>query len=356
GPLHFSSEEGVLACEHCESTFTVPEVEELYREKDESAAEAFRKANENPTEAEWDASDITEDWGEEAEHMRAYTCPSCGAQLICDDTTAATSCPYCDNPTIVPGQFDGALRPDYVIPFKLDKKAAIAALKEHYKKRPFLPRAFSDRNHLEEIRGVYVPFWLFDGEAEADFAFHAANSITHREGDYRVTNTSHFDVRRSGVITFEKVPADASRAMDDDYMDSLEPYDYAELTKFSTAYLPGYLANRYDVSVEENTQRAGRRVVNTAEAIMRGDVSGYAMVSTTRNDVYVRGGKVHYALLPVWILNTNWAGKHFVFAMNGQTGKLVGDLPVSKGRFWGLCAAITAGLGVISSALFLLLR
>ena len=104
----------------------------------------------------------------------------------------AYSCPSCGNNTIVPGQFGGTMKPDYVIPFKLDKKAAVAALKKHYSKKFFLPRAFSSGNHLEEIQGIYVPFWLFDASAEADCRFHATRSHTHHEGDYRVTVIEHF--------------------------------------------------------------------------------------------------------------------------------------------------------------------
>ena len=142
--------------------------------------------------------------GADGEGMKAYSCPSCGAELICEATTAATSCPYCGNNTIVPGQFGGTMKPDYVIPFKLDKKAAVAALKKHYSKKFFLPRAFSSGNHLEEVQGIYVPFWLFDAGAEADCRFHATRSHTHTDGDYRVTVTEHFDVRRSGTMEFER--------------------------------------------------------------------------------------------------------------------------------------------------------
>ena len=76
-------------------------------------------------------------------------CDYCGAQLICDATTAATSCPYCGNPTVVPGQFAGTLKPDFVIPFKLSREDAIQRLKQHYKGKVFLPKSFSSENHLQ---------------------------------------------------------------------------------------------------------------------------------------------------------------------------------------------------------------
>lgn len=121
GPLRFDSATGKLQCDFCGSSYEVAEIEKLYAEKDAQAAGAFRQAEEQAAaDGEW-ASASGSDWGADAEKLRVYSCPSCGAELICDETTSATSCPYCGNNTIVPGQFSGALKPDYVLPFKLDR-------------------------------------------------------------------------------------------------------------------------------------------------------------------------------------------------------------------------------------------
>ena len=365
GPLHFSSETGKLACEYCGSSFEVAEIEALYAEKEKKAAAAQQEVQEQAEAAggssdasgdgsDWDTSGLSEDWGEESGAMRAYSCPSCGAELICDETTAATACPYCGNPTVVPGQFSGALRPDFIVPFKLSKEDAVKALKSHYKGKFFLPKSFTGENHVQEIRGIYVPFWMFDGEAEGDAHYEAARSRTYRSGDYEITETKHYDVYRAGAVTFEKVPVDASSKMPDGHMDSIEPYDYKELKPFSTAYLPGFLADKFDVTVEQSRQRADQRCEGTLASALRGTVKRYDLCVLRDSSVHLRRGKVHYALMPVWMLNTKWHGKDFLFAMNGQTGKLVGDLPVSWGKFWGLFAAIAVPLSVISSALVLL--
>jgi hypothetical protein len=269
-------------------------------------------------------------------------------------TTAATSCPYCGNPTVVPGRFSGTLRPNYIIPFKMDKEAAIVALRHHYRGKPFLPGSFRKDNHLQEIKGIYVPFWLFDGEADADITFHTTRSHMHREGDYEVTVTEHYDVRRAGKVTFEKIPVDASTKMPDDHMDSIEPYDYTELCPFSTAYLPGYLADKYDVSPEDSARRADERACRSAVACLADTVRGYQTCSPTYQDVALRRGRVQYALLPVWLLNTKWNGKNYLFAMNGQTGRLTGDLPVSRGRFWACFAGIAVPLAAILALIMFL--
>lgn len=353
-PLHFSEETGRLECDYCGSSFSVEEMESRSAEKEQQAAEAFEKAAaEAKADAkDWDGPDAQDSWGEAGTHLKTYSCPSCGAELICDEATAATSCPYCGNNAIIPGQFRGALKPELVIPFQIGKDEAVKALKAHYKGKPFLPKSFSDENHIQEIKGIYVPFWLFDGQAEADVSFAATRSTVMVTGRERITTTRHFDVRRAGTVSFEKIPVDASKKMPDDYMDSLEPFRYDAMVPFSTAYLPGFFADIPDVSIEECNLRAELRATDTAVESMSRQVSGYETCIPTRKDAQLRRGKVRCALLPVWLLSTQWEGQNFLFAMNGQTGKMVSDLPVSKKRYWawwgGLTAGITAALAVIT--------
>ena len=366
GPLHYSAKSGKLECDYCGSSFDVAEIEALYARKEAEAAAAKQAADAKAEAAQaakaeaaeaaaasggWDTSDLSRDWGAEADGLRVYSCPSCGAELICDQSTAATACPYCGNPAIVPGQFSGALRPDYILPFRLSKDDAVQALRAHYKGKPFLPRSFTSVNHIEQIQGVYVPFWLFDGGAEGAASYRASNTNVYETGDYEITETRHYHVVRAGSLAFEKIPVDASSKMPDDHMDSIEPFDYAQLRPFSTAYLPGYLADKYDVTIDDSRDRADTRCRETLAQALRDTVTGYGACVTEREDVALRRGKVHYALLPVWMLSTKWRGQDFLFAMNGQTGKLVGDLPTDRGRFWGMFAAIAAPLTVALTAI-----
>ena len=364
GPLHFGEKSGRLECDYCGSTFEVEAIEALYDDAERKAAAADEAAEKkrreeaaeqkNLAEEGWDFSALGDDWGPDGEKMRAYTCPSCGAELICDETTAATSCPYCGNPTVVPGRFSGTLKPDYVIPFKLSKEQAVSALKNHYKGKFFHPKAFSDQNHLEEIKGVYVPFWLFDGEVRADLLFEGTRSFAVKHKDHILTTTEHYDVRRAGSMEFKMIPADASGRMPDEYMDSLEPFDYSELKPFSTAYMPGFFADKYDVSAEDCAERADTRAKNTAFELLRNDAAaGYQGCIVKSKALAMERAGVKYAMLPVWLLSTRWNGKNYLFAMNGQTGKLIGDLPVSSGKFWGLFAGITLALALVMALLVL---
>lgn len=331
GPLHFAGGSGNMECEYCGSVFSVDEIEKMYEEKNESAEKAMAGAAEKAAKAADEGWELPEEQMA-ADGLKAYNCPSCGAELICEDTVAASSCPYCGNPTVVPGQFSGMLKPDYVIPFKMDQNAAVDALKKHYGNRFLLPKTFKDQNHLQEVKGVYVPFWLYDGVTQGTCIFEAEIDEKHDRGDEEITITKHYHVEREGGLAFEKIPADASTKMPDDLMDSIEPYDYSELKEFKKAYLTGYLADKYDVTAEENEERALARAKASTVRAMLDDVNerDYSSVSTKSSNIGVDEGKVSYAMMPVYLLSTKWNGQNFLFAMNGQTGKMVGDLPTDK--------------------------
>ena len=191
---------------------------------------------------------------------------------------AATSCPFCGNPVVLMGQFKGDLRPDYIIPFKLDKKAAKAGFEKHLSGKRLLPKVFKSQNHIEEIKGVYVPFWLFDTDAKAKIRYRATTVRTWSDSEYDYTETSHFMVHRGGSIGFERVPVDGSSKMADDLMESIEPYNFEDAVDFQTAYLAGYMADKYDVTAEQSIERANERVKQSTEDVFADTVTGYATV------------------------------------------------------------------------------
>ena len=270
--------------------------------------------------------------GSETEGLRAFNCPACGAQLMVDQVTAVTSCPYCGNNAVVPGQLSDVLKPDYIIPFKLDRDAAIAALKQYYGGKPLLPDSFTANNHIEEVQGVYVPFWLYTGTATGDANFDARNIRTWSDSRNQYTDTDHFDLHRVAKMDFDLVPVDGSTKMPDAHMDAIEPFDYSELVPFSVGYLPGYITDRYDLDVEQCDERARTRVENTCVSELQGTATGYMEVILSNASTNTQWTNIAYALLPVWMLHTKWNGQDYLFAMNGQTGKLIGDLPVDNGK------------------------
>lgn len=331
GVLEFDSASQQMKCPYCDSVFSV----EALQSKDE--------ALENTVDGQWQPPETTFDESETA-NMGVYTCKSCGGEIVADETIGATHCPYCDNPVVLTGRFAGDLKPDLVLPFKLDKAAAKAALKQHMSGKRLLPRAFSTDSHLDEVKGVYVPVWLYDAKAHASLSLDATKSATHDEGTERITETEHFTLRRVGDLRFESVPADGSSKLPDEMMESLEPFELSEAKPFQTAYLSGYLADRYDVDAARCESRAKERIRRSTEDAFLRTVTGYDSVEARVCQIRTTENRVRYALYPVWLLNTTWQGEHYQFAMNGQTGKFVGDMPIDKSLYWKLRVAWAAGI------------
>ena len=386
GPLHFGAGSGKLECEYCGSSYEVAEVEAFYARKAAAAsvltcpackaelncdtgekeatcpgcgaefeveallAYAARKEEKKPDNMTWDTQAGGQWQQGETDGLRVYSCKTCGGEIVTDETTGATACPYCGNPVVLTGQFAGSLKPDLVIPFQVDKKAAIAALNNHYKGKRLLPKVFKDQNHIEEVKGLYVPVWLFDADADAQVEYEATKVRTWSDSDYDYTETRHYAVIRGGTLGFADVPVDGSTKMDDTLMESIEPFDISGAVPFQAAYLPGYLADKYDVDADASIGRANERIKQSTEDAFRSTVVGYTSVTTVDSNVRLENGRARYALFPVWILNTQWKGQKFTFAINGQTGKIAGDLPMDKGLFWKYLLTVSGAVAALAFA------
>ncbi|MBQ7060603.1 MAG: hypothetical protein IJM85_02350 [Clostridia bacterium] len=332
GAIAFDSGIQKMKCPYCDTEF---EMESL-------AAYDNVLNNQKPDSMNWN-TDAGTDWQPgETEGMRIYICQSCGGQIVGDENMTATSCPFCGNPVVVAGNVSGLLKPDLVIPFKLDKEAAKRALNEHLQGKRLLPKVFKDQNHIDEIKGIYVPYWVFNADADADMRYRATRTTSWRDRDYIYTETRHYSVLRSGSLGFEAVPVDGSQKIPNDLMESIEPFDIHEAVDFQTAYLAGYLADKYDVTAEDSIERANERIKKSTEAVFATTVSDYMSVVPEASSIRLSNAEAKYALYPVWLLNTTWKDKQYTFAMNGQTGKFVGDLPADKAAsrkwFWLLTA------------------
>ena len=348
GAIEFDAQAQKMKCPYCDTEFEMEELQAY-------AAEQENMPQENMT---WDTAAGTEWQPGEEEGLRVYTCKTCGGEIVADETTGASECPFCGNPVIMTGQFAGDLKPDLVIPFKVDKKGAIAALNNHYKGKLLLPKVFKDQNHIKEVKGLYVPVWLFDTDADAYVQYKATRDRVWSDSEYHYTETSHYAVTRAGFIGFENVPVDGSTKMDDALMESIEPFDISEAVDFQTAYLSGFLADKYDVDAEASVERANQRIKQSTEDAFAATVQGYTSVIPVNSTINLQNGRARYALYPVWILNTQWRGKKFTFGINGQTGKIAGDLPMDKSAFWtwllGVTGAVTAAAFALSYLFWLL--
>ncbi|MBQ9263561.1 MAG: hypothetical protein IJ189_05040, partial [Clostridia bacterium] len=255
-----------LDCPSCGNSFPVETIQEI---------DAIQVENTTDEQMAWNQPEESSFSAQENSHLKAYRCEACGAEILADETTAATECVYCGNPTILPGVLTGAYRPDGVIPFKKTKKDAQQAFQRHCRGKKLLPKGFADRSRVEKITGVYVPFWLFECEAEADVTYNAKRVTVSRQGNYQVTSTAHYLVRRGGHVGFQQVPVDGSSKMEDAMMESIEPYDGSAIEGFTVAYLSGYQAQRHDVDASTCQPRANERIRQTVASLMNNTVKGY---------------------------------------------------------------------------------
>ena len=334
--LVFGQDVQQMKCEYCDNVFDLDTLKTC-NEADTAG---------NTQEFNWEP-EVKPDWSEpERSALRSFVCEACGGELITDDHTAATFCPYCGNPTILPARLSGGLKPEAVIPFKTGKEDAKNAFLNLCKGKPLLPGFFTKEQQLEKITGIYVPFWLCDCSAGLDGSYKATRLHSWSDSKYHYTRTDHYLLTRQAQSAYASIPMDGSSKMDDTFMESIEPYDYTQLVDFDMAYLSGYLADKYDVDAKSGEPRIRERVENALSDQVAASMLGYATVIPASRKLQIQHGRAKYVLLPVWLLNTSYRGKTYTFAMNGQTGKMTGQLPIcpkrTAGWFVGLWAAATA--------------
>ncbi len=343
--LNFSGDTQQLTCAYCDNTFDIDTVRAFNESEQQKNTEVIHW--ETTEHRQWSVSDQGS--------MRTFLCPSCSGEIITDETTAATFCPYCGNPTIMSGRLSGGLKPDAVLPFKTTQEDARKAFLNLCKGKPLLPKFFTQEQQLEKITGMYVPFWLYDCSGDLNGSYKATRIHTWSDSRYHYTKTDHFLLRREANAAFAGIPMDGSTKMDDTFMESIEPFDYGELEDFDTAYLSGFLADKYDVPSESGEERIRQRVDRAIEEMLQSSFLGYATVVPTSRQLRIDNSRARYVLLPVWMLNTKYKDKIYTFAMNGQTGRMTGSFPICPKRTAAWFCGIFAGVSIIATLAQLLL-
>ena len=344
--LVFGNDIQKMKCDYCENEFDLETVRTYNENLNTTGSDAFQ----------WEDTQ-SNTWSEEEQAiLQNFVCPACGGEILAGEHTAATFCPYCGNPSILPSRLSGNVKPDGIIPFSTGKEEAKAAFLKLCRGKPLLPKLFTQEQQIDKITGIYVPFWLYD--CRADFAGnYQATRIHHwSDSNYNYTKTDHYHLRRCADAEFVRIPMDGSQKMDDTIMESIEPYDYASLTDFDTPYLSGYLADKYDVEAAQGESRIRERVSASMNAMVSQSMIGYATTIPTNRALNVTHSKAKYVLLPVWLLTTRYRDKLYTFAMNGQTGKMTGLFPICPKRtaawFGGIFSGVTL-LATLVQILFL---
>ncbi len=326
--LEFDAEKQRFACEFCLSEFT----ETQAREANSEAEQKKRAA----AEEEYNAS------------LNEYECPSCGAQVVADEHTAASFCVYCHNPVVLVGKLSGQMRPHRIIPFKYDKDAARQSFLKFAKRKWFLPRSFFSQAQVEHISGIYYPFWVTDADTDSAIQAHATRTRVWRTGNVEYTETSNFNIHRRGEIHFEDITTSAFSQADKKMLEGILPYPSEALQAFSMAYLSGFQAKKRDIERAQLTDEVRARMNGYAEQLLRNTVEGYATVSVKNTNVNVKTSHWEYSLMPIWMLT--WRDKRdrtYTYAMNGHTGKIYGELPVSWAKLGILLGAVAVPVTAI---------
>ncbi len=321
-----------MKCASCGNSFPLETLQQVTQ--DEQIADTREIRFEHPAEGTVDG---------EKDALHAFKCPGCGASIVVSETSAASSCPYCGNAAVMPEVLSGSFRPDLVIPFAKDREQAKEAYRNLCKGKRLLPTGFANESQIDKIQGIYVPFWLYDCQTESDITYKATKVTSHRQGNYMITRTAHYHLRRGGEVDFSHVPVNSSTKIDDTLMEAVEPFRTEEAKSYSSAYLSGYEAERYNQDMNECSGRAVERIRASVKQVCDSTVNGYTSFQPVNTQIRVTRNEARNALMPVYLLNTSHKGKKYTFAMNGQSGQIVGDLPVDGKKAFLMWLLITLG-------------
>lgn len=348
GELVFDPESQDYQCPYCGSDFTQTQIDGFTsksQEGEETPEEASASDNVQQEKQEWSG----EDGGQtEEQNMVEYTCPSCGAEIVTDATTAATFCYYCHNPVVLSGRVSGAYLPKKIIPFAINREKAEKIFIDNVSKKKFVPRGFFDRKQIENLSGVYFPYWMVDWKGRGRMRARATRVRVYRSGDTEITETRHYDLHREGNISFSDLSRNALKKANRELVEGVQPYQMEKAKPFSIGYLSGFQAEKRDMEQEEFEQSIQQDVNQYAEQILRDSMSGYNTVIPVGKDVTTFSEDWQYTLLPVWVLTYRSGNAMYYYTINGQTGKVCGKLPVNYGKLAAVSGAISAIVAVLA--------
>lgn len=321
GGLVFDPEKQKYTCEYCLSEF---------------GEEAFLKHG--TAESGEQETDRTEGSGEAV----LYTCPSCGAEIVTEETTAADFCYYCHNPVILSGRLLGEYHPDYVIPFSIEKEKAVEIFNTWIRKKRFIPKAFYSEEQIEKITGVYFPYLLYSCKADGKLDARADRLRVWVSGSLRYTEKKNYEVQREGVMDVRFVPRNALKKANRKLVEGVLPYEMNRLKPFAMGFLSGFQAERRDMEEASFDQEVKEEVKQFAVNTLKTSISSYDSVQVKNQSVSFIDERWEYALLPVWSLTYREEAKDevYYFAVNGQTGKVCGQLPIDRKKLILLFAEI----------------
>ena len=377
GPLQFNPDKQMFSCEYCTSDFTAEKIQQLFAEseKQESLNEQEVKSSQ---EKQAQAQAKGEEFGEE--NLVSYSCPSCGAEVITAESTAATTCYYCQNPVVLGSRLSGEFKPDSVIPFALTKEKAQDAFLKMCGKKKFLPKGFAGNAHFENLHGVYFPYWYVDEKMQSSMVATGKKVRRWSSGNRRYTETSTYRLFRTGDLNIKNVFEEALRSKNSqkeadqnskeamqylsgfqaekrhEMLQCVHPFDVTQAKPFAMSYLSGFQAEKRELDKQDVKGEIDRRMDNYAQSLLKDTMGGFQEIHVENYDDKTFEQRWRYTLLPVWIVTYKFKGEILPFAINGQTGKTYGKLPVAMGKLigWGAAVAVIVfAIAMLGGLLFL---
>ncbi|MDV7721631.1 TFIIB-type zinc ribbon-containing protein [Enterococcus faecium] len=374
GPLTFDPNDQKFHCEYCLNIYTEEEVSQ-YEQKQKEARMAGEESKEEPSptedftftaqeqladmnEAERKAvdeaggfSDTADESADNTAAMDLFLCPNCGAEIVTDATTAATYCYYCHNPVVLSGRLSGEFLPNKVLPFDVEKEEAINRFLAWTKKKWFVPKAFFNKDQIDKLTGVYFPYWATD--AEVDGAMQANGTVIRiwRIGDIEYTETKQFAVSRAGKLSFKELVKNAlSKNTQQKMVEGVQPFPLDKAIDFKSQYLAGFQAEKRDIEYEAIKSQIQSELKDYSEKLLKDTANGYTTLTGVRTSASITNEVNNYVLLPVWLVtyrSNDSSKKVYYYAMNGQTGKVSGVLPISQKKLGLTALGIFAGLAIL---------
>lgn len=335
GELIFDPASGAYKCEYCNSSFTQAQLDEMKpAEEREHTAGSMDGSQADPN------ADV--------EGAVMYHCPSCGAEIVTDATTAATHCYYCQNPVVLSGRLTGKYLPDKVIPFAIDRKQAEDMFLQYVGKKKFVPKAFFNKKQMDKLSGVYFPFWLYEAEYRGRMKADATRVRIWTSGDERYTETKYYEVTRAGQVLLNNLEMNALKKANRKLVEGVLPYQLEAAKKFNMGYLSGFQAEKRDIESAELSMEAKQETEEYARSLMRESISGYDHVHVRDSGMQLKREKWSYVLLPIWTITYHGNnGRVYYYSLNGQTGKVCGELPVAYGKLAGVSGIIAAAVLIL---------
>lgn len=362
GPLTFEPSDQKFHCPYCLSIFTEAEVtafeeqQQKARLADETteAVTTSDGSGDSPGDTAVSKSSVSSAKETAASAtMELYLCPNCGAEIVTDATTAATYCYYCHNPVVLKGRLSGQFLPDKVLPFAVAKDEAVAKFLEWSQKKWFVPKDFFNKTQVEKLTGVYFPYWNVNAEAEGGLNGTGTSIRIWIVGDIEYTETKQYSVRRAGRFKFRDLVKNAlSKNVQQKMVASVQPFQLERAVPFKDQYLSGFQAEKRDIEYEKLEPDVEKELKGYADSLLRGTVGSFSTFVANSSHLELRDQQKEYLLLPVWLVTykaDDQQKRTFYYAMNGQTGKVAGILPISYKKL-GL---VSFGIFAVLAAIFL---